>query len=76
MCKNDEVPKCTKMWKIEIAINSCVFVDDLEPFGGPRSQKTHKFLLFFNDLEFAPGFRRCGVRKCSSDPTYTRRGPG
>ena len=31
--------------------------DDFEPLGGPISQKINKFLMFFDDLEFAPGFR-------------------
>ena len=64
------------MCKIEIHLKSCIFYD-FEPLGGPRSQKTHKFLLFFDDLEFAPGIpgiRGSGVKKCCSDPTSTRAG--
>ncbi len=57
----------------------CIF-NDFEPLGGPISQKTHKFLLFFDDLELAPGIRGCPRKWCQEvllrPHLHTRRGPG
>ena len=62
--------------------NLCNF-DDFEPLGGPRSQNTHNFLLFFDDLELAPGIRGSprNPRKWCQEVLlrphlHTRRGPG
>jgi hypothetical protein len=54
--------------------------DDFEPLGGPISQKIYKFLMFFDDLEFAPGSCQSSgsgvICYGSGPPFHTRRGSG
>ena len=51
MYKIDKHVKGAKKCKIENHLKTNVVFDDFEPLGGPISQKTHKFLMFFNDFE-------------------------